>query len=204
VAFDPDDVVVTPGGNTIMFFSILALVDEGDEVIYPNPGFPIYESMIQFVGGTASRSSSKGCDSPDVEKLCDLITPRAFIILNSPHNPTGGMLARADLGHRGRRAPASRPHRALRRNLQPHAVRGRYVGRRTARHARHTIVHGFQNLRDDGLAAGCRLFRRRWPRRRAANDQQTRAPRRSHSSPGWRLEGPQDARRRMVRVSPAA
>jgi len=48
---DPDEVVVTPGAKPIMFFSILALVNEGDEVIYPNPGFPIYESMINFVGG---------------------------------------------------------------------------------------------------------------------------------------------------------
>jgi aspartate/methionine/tyrosine aminotransferase len=100
VAFDPDDVVVTPGGKPIMFFSILALVDEGDEVIYPNPGFPIYESMIQFVGGTALPIQLEEARdfSLDVEKMCDLITPRTrLIILNSPHNPTGGMLARADL-----------------------------------------------------------------------------------------------------------
>ena len=50
IAFAPDDVVVTPGGKPVMFFSILALCEAGDEVIYPNPGFPIYESMIQFVG----------------------------------------------------------------------------------------------------------------------------------------------------------
>ncbi|HEX5439739.1 MAG TPA: aminotransferase class I/II-fold pyridoxal phosphate-dependent enzyme, partial [Ktedonobacterales bacterium] len=53
IAFAPDDVVVTPGGKPVMFFSILALCEDGDEVIYPNPGFPIYESMIQFVGARA-------------------------------------------------------------------------------------------------------------------------------------------------------
>ena len=53
IAYKPDQVVVTPGGKPIMFFAIMALVDEGDEVIYPNPGFPIYESMINFVGAKA-------------------------------------------------------------------------------------------------------------------------------------------------------
>ena len=60
MAYDADDVVVTPGGKPIMFFSILALVDEGDEVVYPNPGFPIYESMIQFVGGRACARTLPG------------------------------------------------------------------------------------------------------------------------------------------------
>ena len=51
ISVDPAEVVITPGGKPIMFFTILALVEEGDEVLYPNPGFPIYESMIRFVGG---------------------------------------------------------------------------------------------------------------------------------------------------------
>ena len=100
VACAPEDVVVTPGGKPIMFFSILSLVDEGDEVIYPNPGFPIYESMIQFSGGKPvpipleeSRDFTL-----DVDRLVNSITPRTrMIILNSPHNPTGGVLTHADL-----------------------------------------------------------------------------------------------------------
>lgn len=100
VTFAPENVVVTPGGKPIMFFSILALIDSGDEVIYPNPGFPIYESMIQFAGGTPvpipleeSRDFSL-----DAQRLCDLITPKTrMIILNSPHNPTGGVLTRQDI-----------------------------------------------------------------------------------------------------------
>ncbi|HEV8193043.1 MAG TPA: pyridoxal phosphate-dependent aminotransferase [Ktedonobacterales bacterium] len=100
VEFSPDDVVVTPGGKPIMFYSILALVDEGDEVIYPNPGFPIYESMIQFAGGRPVPIQIEEARdfSLDVDKLCGSINERTrMVILNSPHNPTGGSLARADV-----------------------------------------------------------------------------------------------------------
>ncbi len=100
VSYDADDVVVTPGGKPVMFFTMLALVDEGDEVIYPNPGFPIYESMIDFAGGTAVPIQLEEARdfSLDVEKLCALVNERTrLIILNSPHNPTGGILTRAEL-----------------------------------------------------------------------------------------------------------
>ncbi len=100
VPFAPDEVVVTPGGKPIMFFSILALVEDSDEVIYPNPGFPIYESMIDFAGGAPvpiQIEEQRGF-SLDVERLCAAIGPRTrMVILNSPHNPTGGVLPRADL-----------------------------------------------------------------------------------------------------------
>jgi aspartate/methionine/tyrosine aminotransferase len=100
IQFAPDEVVVTPGGKPIMFYSILALVDEGDEVIYPNPGFPIYESMIDFAGGVsipAQIEEQRGF-SLDVDRLCASIGPRTrMVILNSPHNPTGGVLPRRDL-----------------------------------------------------------------------------------------------------------
>jgi len=97
---NPDQVVVVPGGKPIIFFSILALIDEGDEVIYPNPGFPIYESMIRYVGGRPVPIPLKEEKnfSLDVEELLDLITNRTkMIIINSPHNPTGGVLSRDDL-----------------------------------------------------------------------------------------------------------
>ncbi|HEY1389615.1 MAG TPA: pyridoxal phosphate-dependent aminotransferase [Ktedonobacterales bacterium] len=100
IAFTPDDVVVTPGGKPVMFFSILALCEEGDEVLYPNPGFPIYESMIQFVGARAVPAQIEEARgfSLDVDKLCDAVNERTrLIILNSPHNPTGGVLSRGDL-----------------------------------------------------------------------------------------------------------
>jgi aspartate aminotransferase len=95
-----DWVVVVPGGKPIIFFTILALVNAGDEVIYPNPGFPIYESMVNYVGGKAVpiRLPEEKDFSLDVEELADLITDRTkLIILNSPHNPTGGTLSNRDI-----------------------------------------------------------------------------------------------------------
>lgn len=100
VMVEPDQVVVVPGGKPIMFYVMLALIDEGDEVIYPNPGFPIYESMINYAGGTAVPIPLRQEREfrVDMEELARLITPRTrLIILNSPQNPTGGILDRADI-----------------------------------------------------------------------------------------------------------
>ena len=96
----PDEVVVVPGGKPIIFFSILALINEGDEVIYPNPGFPIYESMIRYVGGRAVpiRLREEKDFSLDVDELARLINDRTrLVIINSPQNPTGGVLSKRDL-----------------------------------------------------------------------------------------------------------
>lgn len=95
-----EEVVVVPGGKPIIFFSILSLVDEGDEVIYPNPGFPIYESMIEYIGGRAVpiKLREERDFRLDVDELASLITDRTkLIIINSPHNPTGGVLDRRDI-----------------------------------------------------------------------------------------------------------
>jgi aspartate/methionine/tyrosine aminotransferase len=92
-----DEVVVVPGGKPIIFFSVLSLVDTGDEVIYPNPGFPIYESMINYVGGRAIpiRLREERDFGLDVDELASLINERTrLIILNSPQNPTGGVLSK--------------------------------------------------------------------------------------------------------------
>jgi aspartate/methionine/tyrosine aminotransferase len=100
VQVSPEEVVVVPGGKPIIFFVITALIDEGDEVIYPNPGFPIYESMIQFVGGKAVPIQLREDRdfSVEVNDLAGLITERTrLIILNSPHNPTGGVMTRRDV-----------------------------------------------------------------------------------------------------------
>ena len=96
----PDHVVITPGAKPIMFFSILACVDEGDEVIYPNPGFPIYESAIEFVGGKAVPLPLKEDKEFgfDIAELRRLVTPKTrMLILNSPQNPTGGVISESDL-----------------------------------------------------------------------------------------------------------
>ena len=95
-----DEVVVVPGGKPIIFFSILSLIDEGDEVIYPNPGFPIYESMINYVGGRAVPIALREDRdfALDVNELDSLISNRTkLIIINSPQNATGGVLGRQDI-----------------------------------------------------------------------------------------------------------
>jgi len=100
VPVTPEEIVVTPGAKPIMFFTILALVGEGDEAIYPNPGFPIYESVIRFVGGVPvpiplREATGFGFDLDVLERR---LSPRTkLIIVNSPQNPTGGVLDRAQL-----------------------------------------------------------------------------------------------------------
>jgi len=95
----PDRVVVTPGAKPIMFFSILALCGAGDEVLYPDPGFPMYESIAAFAGATPVPVPLREANGfrIDVAELASLITPRSkLLILNSPHNPCGSALTRDD------------------------------------------------------------------------------------------------------------
>jgi len=95
-----DEVVVVPGGKPIIFFLILSLIDAGDEVIYPNPGFPIYESMIRYVGGAAVpiRLREERDFGFDVNELAALINDKTrLIIINSPQNPTGGVLSKQEI-----------------------------------------------------------------------------------------------------------
>jgi aspartate/methionine/tyrosine aminotransferase len=97
---DPSQVFVTVGGKGVMLYAILGLVDPGDEVIVPDPGYPIYESLTRFVGATPVPIPIR-MDNQfrlDVEELAGLITPRTrLLIINSPANPTGGVLNRSDL-----------------------------------------------------------------------------------------------------------
>jgi aspartate/methionine/tyrosine aminotransferase len=97
---DPANVIITPGAKPIMFYAILALINPGDEVMYPDPGFPIYESMARFVGGTPVpiplREDRRFRFDPDEFRA--RVTDRTrLIILNSPHNPTGSVLTHDDL-----------------------------------------------------------------------------------------------------------
>ena len=97
ISVDSAEVVITPGGKPVMFFTILALVEEGDEVLYPNPGFPIYDSMIRFVGGKEVPYGLREVQDFDVdvdEILAKLTDRTRLLILNSPHNPTGGVMSR--------------------------------------------------------------------------------------------------------------
>jgi aspartate aminotransferase len=96
----PEQVVVTPGAKPIMFYAMLALINEGDEVIYPNPGFPIYESMARYVGGTAVAAPLREANDfrMDVGEVASLVTDRTrMIVINSPHNPTGSTLSSDDI-----------------------------------------------------------------------------------------------------------
>lgn len=100
VAVTPEQVVVTPGAKPIMFFAIMALAEEGDEILYPNPGFPIYESMINFVGAKAVPLVLEEARDFrfDVAQLREKLSARTrMIIINTPQNPTGGVLTRGDL-----------------------------------------------------------------------------------------------------------
>jgi len=96
LAYEPSQIIVTPGAKPIMFYAILALVENGDEAIFPDPGFPIYASMISFAGAKPVSLPLREEREfvPDVEELRSLITPRTkLLILNSPQNPTGGVMS---------------------------------------------------------------------------------------------------------------
>ena len=100
VQVGPQNVVITPGAKPILFFSVLALVNPGDEVIYPDPGFPIYESVISFFGAKPVPLPLREAREfrLDVDDLAARITPKTrMIIINSPHNPCGSMLGHDDL-----------------------------------------------------------------------------------------------------------
>jgi len=94
IEVSPDRVCVVPGGKPMMFFPMMALLEEGDEAIYPNPGFPIYESMIRFCGATPIPYRSESL----IDHIRSKTTPRTrLIVLNSPQNPTGGVIPQADI-----------------------------------------------------------------------------------------------------------
>ena len=96
----PDQVFVTVGGKGVMLYAIEALVDDGDEVIVPDPGYPIYESLVSWIGGSAIPIPIRQANGfrLDPDELASLVTPRTrMIVLNSPANPSGGVLTRADL-----------------------------------------------------------------------------------------------------------
>ncbi len=96
----PEEIVVAPGGKPVMYYAITALINPGDEVIYPSPGFPIYESLIRFVGGIPVPLPLREENDfrVDVDELKSIITSKTkLLILNSPANPTGGVLTEKDV-----------------------------------------------------------------------------------------------------------
>ncbi len=100
VRVGPEHVSIVPGGKPIIFFPMLALLEPGDEVIYPNPGFPIYESMIRFLGARPVPIPLEECRgfSFDLDRFRDSLSEKTrLVILNSPHNPTGGLIPPEDV-----------------------------------------------------------------------------------------------------------
>ena len=96
----PSQVVVTPGGKPVMFYTLLSLIEPGDEVIYPDPGFPIYRSLIHYLGGKVVPMPLVEANdfSFEIDQLRKIVSDRTkLLILNSPQNPTGGALSREDL-----------------------------------------------------------------------------------------------------------
>jgi aspartate/methionine/tyrosine aminotransferase len=96
----PEQVVMVPGSKNVLLFTILALIDEGTEAIVPDPGYPIYESLVTMAGGKAVPVALRERNDfrLDVEELKSKITPRTrLIVINAPHNPTGGVLSLKDL-----------------------------------------------------------------------------------------------------------
>jgi aspartate aminotransferase len=100
VKYNPDQIVVTPGSKLVMFAVIMMLAEPGEEIIYPDPGYPIYKSVIDFTGatGVAIPLREENQFRLDVKELKKLVTPRTrLLIINSPENPTGSVLTRQDL-----------------------------------------------------------------------------------------------------------
>ena len=100
LAIDPEDVLVATGAKPFLFFTVLACVNPGDEVVYPDPGFPIYRSAIEFAGGVPVAlplRESRGF-TVDIDQLAGLVGKRTrLVILNSPNNPTGAVMTGAEL-----------------------------------------------------------------------------------------------------------
>lgn len=100
IVVDPAQVVITPGSKNVMLFAMLALIEPGDEVIYPDPGYPIYESLARFIGATLRpvRLREEADFRFDLDEFRSLLGPRTrMVILNSPHNPCGSILERRDI-----------------------------------------------------------------------------------------------------------
>ena len=199
---DPEQVVVTPGGKPVMFYTILALCEAGDEVLFPNPGFPIYESMINFVGGKPVRPAAwrrrvPPSTSTSLKSRASRPAPE-LVILNSPANPTGGVIPPSDF----EAWPTSlRERRRLMLSATrstPPSLRGRAAVDRVG--ARHGGAHDhprrlLQDLGDDRLAARLRRHAARPGRDGRQTDGQLELLHRR--VPQWAgveaITGPQDA-----------
>jgi aspartate/methionine/tyrosine aminotransferase len=140
-----ENVCVVPGGKPIMFFIMIALLEPGDEVIYPDPGFPIYESMIRFLGAVpvpVPLVEHRGF-SFDLNTLRDRLSDKTkLVVLNSPANPTGGVTPKSDLVEMAALARA-RSDRPQRRDLRADLTNGAVFNHKHRRDAREDLLDGF-------------------------------------------------------------
>ena len=160
--YSADNIIIQPGGKPTIGKFIMTLMNPGDEVLYPNPGFPIYESQIEFHGGRAvpyTYVEDKDRFSLDMESLRKAITPRTrLLILNDLHNPTGHECSPQELEALAELVLAARPPRPCGRGLLRHPVqRPEYVHRLPPRDGGtlRAALHLFEEVRHDRLASGC-------------------------------------------------
>jgi aspartate/methionine/tyrosine aminotransferase len=210
VAVDPDQVLIVPGGKPTLFFAILMFGEEGSEILYPNPGFPIYESMISFSGATPvpiPLLESRGFEFDPDEVLSQLNERTRLLILNTPANPTGGVIGQAAL---------DRLVAGLERFPQVAVLADEIYGRLVYAPARHHSLLCYESLRErvillDGWSktfsmTGWRLGWGIWPKRWIEHAERLQINSNScASAPVQRagiaaLRGPQEPVERMLRA----
>jgi len=210
VEVHPDQVVIVPGGKPTMFFAILMFGEPGAEILYPNPGFPIYESLIRFTGATAvpiELSEANGF-SFDAEAVLAKITARTrLVIVNTPANPTGGVVAKTEL---------DRLVRGLEQHPQVAVLSDEIYSRMTYDGLEHASLLAYDSIRErtillDGWSktysmTGWRLGYGVWPKELATHAERLQIN--SNSCPSApvqvagieALRGPQDAVERMMKA----
>jgi len=210
VTVDPDNVVCVPGGKVTMFFAILMFGEPGAEILYPNPGFPIYESVIKFTGAKAVPVPLLEARdfSFDADQVLSLITPRTrLLILNTPANPTGGAVPRAEM---------DKLVAGLLKHPQVAVLTDEIYGQMTYDGHEHVSLFAYEELRDrlillDGWSktyamTGWRMGYSVWPK--ALVEHATRLAINCHSCVNASaqfagiaaLQGPQDSVHDMVRA----
>jgi aspartate aminotransferase len=210
VEVHPDQVVIVPGGKPTMFFALLMFGEPGAEILYPNPGFPIYESLIRFTGATAvpiELSEANGF-SFDAEAVLAKVTARTrLLIVNTPANPTGGVVPRAEL---------DRLVRGLEQHPQVAVLADEIYSRMTYDGLEHASLLAYESIRDrtillDGWSktysmTGWRLGYGVWPKELAVHAERlqinsTSCPSAPVQVAGIEaLRGPQDAVERMMKA----
>jgi aspartate aminotransferase len=210
VAVDPEHVMIVPGGKPTLFFALLILADAGSEVLYPNPGFPIYESMILFSGAKPvpmELREETGFQFDPEQVLSKINAKTRLIIVNTPANPTGGVISKAALDHLVA---------GLERHPHVYVLSDEIYARLVYGRAQHTSLYAYESIRErvillDGWSktfsmTGWRLGYGVWPRELVAHAERLQINSNSCASAPVQiagieaLRGPQDAVARMVKA----